>query len=128
MIFNSLNTLPMKKLIAILTLLLIFTISATAQTKPLTNDQAGKSDTAKLSELVQLTAEQQPLFENLFEIKHRLLNDNELPLGRKEDLVSAMGEKVKAILTEEQFNKLNTNPELLKNLIGANVIKVPLKK
>ena len=129
MVFNSFNTLPMKKFIATVSLLLTLTIGASAQeTKPLTAVETGKSDTAKLSGIVQLTADQQLKFNDLFEIRHRLLNDKELPLGRKEELVSVMSSKIKALLTEEQFNTLNANPEFLKTLTGANVIKMPVKK
>lgn len=119
----------MKKLIATLTLLLTFTIGASAQqTKPLTSEEAGKSDTAKLSALVHLTAEQQPLFENLFAVRNQHLNDEELSVGRKEELVSVMNSKIKSILTEEQYIKLNGNTELLKSLTGENIVKIPVKK
>lgn len=118
----------MKKIIATLTLVVTFTIGASAQTKPLTSIESAKSDTAKLSELVQLTTEQQSMFDNLFEIKYNHLNDEKVPQGRKEELVTVLPVKIKAMLTEEQFNKLNANPALFKNLTGENIVKVPMKK
>ena len=118
----------MRKFIAVLTLVLAFAISATAQTKKLSSDAAGAADTAKLSEFVQLTAEQEIIFNNLFAIKHRNLNNAEMPLSRKEELVSTIGDKIKGSLTEEQIKKLNSNPALLRTLTGADVITTADKK
>jgi len=120
----------MKKLIAALTLLLAFTISANAQEKKsiaaeqtqdkneLTSAEKGKKDAAELTEFLGLNATQNVDFYRLFEQKHRTLEDKNMSVERRKEVARIIEAKIRASLDGYQIERLEKNPELLKRLIN----------
>ena len=118
----------MKKLIAVLTLLFAFTINANAQEK-LSNDDAAKMDAVKLSEFLDLKGTQQDDFMRLFQMKHATMNDPAISEDRKKEMARVVEAKLRASLTTDQLQKLDSNPELLARFTGsAAAVKATPKK
>lgn len=121
----------MKKLIAVLTLMLAFTINANAQDRKVANEQAAKADVQKLTEAVALKPEQQQNFLALFQMKHNILNDANVAQERKAEMSRVVAAKLRATLTSGQMEKLEANPTLLGTMTGnatATTEKVAAKK
>ena len=111
----------MKKLIAVLTLFLAFSINVTAQEKKLapSSDQIkelAQRDANDLTKLVGLTEAQNADFFRLFENKYRTLENKELSQERKDILAKVVEDKIRATLDAKQTATLEKNPELLKKL------------
>lgn len=110
----------MKKFIAVLTLMLAFTINANAQDKKeLTTAEKGKKEAAALSEFLGLDATITADFERLFEHKHRTLSDKTLSPERRAEVSRIIEMKISATLNDEQMEKLRANKELLKTLTSG---------
>ncbi|HEX8562537.1 MAG TPA: hypothetical protein VF676_06105 [Flavobacterium sp.] len=107
----------MKKLAAIFTFLLAFTISAHAQDAKPSADEAAKKDTAELAEYLGLTQDQQVNFIALFKHKYKVLNDATIPQERKDEMSRMVAVKINASIDENQKQKLAKNPELLEKLV-----------
>lgn len=107
----------MKKLIAVLTLLLAFTINANAQDKKMTPaaDKA-KTDTAELTKYLGLTETQSVDFQRLLEQKQRTLSQSDLTEERKVELARVIEAKIRASLDVKQTEKLEQNPALLQKV------------
>jgi hypothetical protein len=109
----------MKKLIAVVTLLLAFSINANAQDKTeLTSTDKGTKEAAMLTEYLGLNETQNADFARLFIQKHTTLEDKTLSAERKQELSRVIDAKIRASLDGEQIEKLEKNPELLKILIN----------
>ena len=109
----------MKKIIAVLTLFLAFSLTANAQDKKVSNEEAAKIDAHKLSEYLGLQGTQQDDFISLFLMKYQVLNDPKLSEERKTEMSRIVGLKVRASLTPEQNQKLDANPALLAKITGT---------
>jgi hypothetical protein len=117
----------MKKLITVVTLLLAFSINATAQekkavtkevTEQLSPEIAAKKDAGELTEFLGLTETQNTDFARLFEMKHTTLQDKSLSQERKTEMSRIVDLKLRASLEEDQIKKLEENPTLLKKLVN----------
>jgi LAS superfamily LD-carboxypeptidase LdcB len=120
----------MKKIIAVLTLLLAFTINANAQNKKsttavkvqdkkeLTSVEKGKKDAEELTAYLGLNDTQNADFYRLFEQKHRTLEDKNLSVERKKEVSRIIEAKIRASLDGDQIQKLEKNPELIERLIN----------
>ena len=109
----------MKKLIAVLTLMFAFAISASAQDKKMSSEEAAKLDAIKMTESLGLQAQQQMDFQRLFMMKHDVMNDPSMSAERKTEMARVVDLKLRASLTPEQLQKLDSNPELLARLTGT---------
>jgi hypothetical protein len=117
----------MKKLIAVLTLFLAFAFNANAQEdKKMDAVNAAKLDAVKMSQSLNLTAEQQDQFVNLFVMKHQAMSDATATDAKKKEITQVMDAKIRATLTSEQMAKLDADPALLAQLTGTD--KLPVKK
>lgn len=124
----------MKKTIALFVIMLAFGINANAQQKNTTAPATAtavnkKGDAAKneafhnaaikdiktLSEYINITPKQEMNLKSLFEYKHRVYSEN---ISEERKAVSAKNfeNKMKTMLTPEQFAKIANNAELLKVL------------
>lgn len=106
----------MKKLAAIFTFLLAFTISANAQESTLAPEDAAKKDVLELHEAVNLTDSQQMHLTSLFKMKHEIMQDPNIPETRKKDMSHSVALKLGSTIDEKQMGILNSNPELLERL------------
>jgi hypothetical protein len=108
----------MKKLIAALTLLLAFSINATAQEKKATNSHdLAKKEATDLAAAVGLTETQTADFVRLFELKHTTLENKTLSDERKKVLATSIEAKIRATLDATQTDKLEKNKALFDRLI-----------
>jgi hypothetical protein len=117
----------MKKIIAILTLILAFTVNANAQDKKVSNEEAAKMDAVKLSEFLQLKGTQQDDFMRLFQMKYNTLNDPSMSEERKKEMSRVVEAKLRASLTADQLQKLDSNPELLAKFTGNSTVSATAK-
>lgn len=119
----------MKKIIAILVIMLGFGFTANAQQKALkakTTQQespnkaaikkAALKDVTALAEFVDLSEEQKKKFTSLFIQKHSTLADKSLSQKRKDVLADYLESKIKEGLSQNQVIKLNKNPKLMEIL------------
>ena len=118
----------MKKIIAILTLSLAFSLSANAQDKkviskaettvenPSSSHVSAKNDAQALIKFLGLPENQTDMFTKLFFRKYSTLEQTNLSTERKDILKSNIDAKLRATLTPEQMEKLDKNPALLKRL------------
>ncbi len=112
----------MKKIVAVFTFLLAFSISANAQDEKSIKIAADK-DAAALNEYLGLTETQNQDFIRLFVMKHEILTNSSLTQERKDAMSRDVGLKVMASLTPTQKSKLDSNPELLQSLKGTDLMK-----
>jgi len=105
----------MKKIIALLTLFLAFTVSVSAQDKGNVSELA-KSDVALLGKTVKLTAQDEANFVGLFTKKHEILATPNLSEERRRIIVKSIDAKLRATLSADNMAKVDANPELLKKL------------
>jgi hypothetical protein len=112
----------MKKIFAVLTLLLAFSISASAQDKNgyegLDSAGKGKKQAAELSEYLTLDQTMNENFARLFEQKFVILDDKNATPERKAELSRIIEAKIRGSLDGNQMERLEKNPELLKKLIN----------
>lgn len=120
----------MKKLIAAVTLILVFSIGANAQAKKaVTKDTkekveapdsifASQKDSGELAEFLGLNETEKNNFERLFKMKHEVLQDKAMSEERKAEMRRIVELKIRATLDGEQMEKLEKNPALFKKLIN----------
>lgn len=109
----------MKKLIAVLTLMLAFSINANAQEKKILSiAEKGKNEAAELTKYLELNETQNADFTRLFEQKHRTLEESNLSPERKAELARVIEAKIRASLDAKQTEQLEKNTVLFKKLIN----------
>ncbi|HEX8268284.1 MAG TPA: hypothetical protein VF581_00215 [Flavobacterium sp.] len=106
----------MKKIIAVLTFMLAFTVSANAQDQKAELETAAKRDAAELTQYLSLSDEQLTQFVPLFKKKHQVMQDKTVSAERKQEMSRIVGLKINASLDGNQQEKLAANPELWKRL------------
>lgn len=110
----------MKKILAVLTLLLAFSINASAQDKSgyvgLTNHEKAVKQAAELSELVHLDKSLQESFVGLFDYKFEVLNDKKTPAERKAEMSKVVEMKIRGTLDGNQMDKVEKNGDMLVRL------------
>ena len=109
----------MKKIVTILTLFFAFTLSVNAQNKIATDEQTIKElaivDTKALANVLDLTAQDETNFINLFIYKHTELS-HKLSDERKAILSDIIKKKIEASLNAENLSRLAKNPKLLEQV------------
>ncbi|CAM4408019.1 hypothetical protein [Flavobacterium terrigena] len=107
----------MKNLLGALVLFLAFTVNASAQEtfKKVDEKVEAKSNLAALSEVVPVQGTLSEDLFRLFEYKHRNLNGN-LSAERKAELAKIIELKLRATLSQEQMQSIESKPGLLKKL------------
>src|SRR5690606_9529682 len=104
----------MKKIIAIVTLTLAFSISANAQDKKVISkaettienvspEVAAKNDALALIKFLNLPENQLDIYKNLFFVKHNTLKQTELNDERKAELKRVIDAKLRATLSPENM-------------------------
>lgn len=104
----------MKKIIATLTLMLAFTITANAQKKEvvLTSHEKAIKETTELTKSLSLNEKQNATIASILEQKHQTLENKDLSDERKTALSQAVDAQIKATLTADQIKKLEKNTDL----------------
>lgn len=116
----------MKKIIAIVVIMLAFGLNANAQQKATTTQkasvekqdavkQAAAKDVEALGKVIKYEGTQEKDFMGLFEYKHNLLKEN-LSAERKDILSKTIEAKIKATLTSAQYEKAAAATGLMKQL------------
>lgn len=119
----------MKKIIALLVVMLGFGFTATAQQKSFTVKspttqatptdpevaKAAAKDLTALTNVVALNAVEKQNFKGLFEYKHSELK-KPLTADKKKVLLNSIDAKLRASLTPEQMAKLDSNKKVLSQL------------
>ena len=124
---NLISIKKMKKIIAILTLTLAFSLNANAQDKKVVSKEeitkkelspevAAKNDAYELIRFLGLEENKLGIYTNLFTKKYKVLAEEGLTPERKEELTRVIDAKLRASLTPEQMEKLDKNSELLAKL------------
>lgn len=120
----------MKKLIAAVTLMLVFSIGAHAQAKQVAKKDvkekteapdpifASQKDAGELAQFLGLNETEKNNFERLFKMKHEVLQDKTMSEERKTEMRRVVEAKIRATLDGEQMEKLEKNPVLFKKLVN----------
>lgn len=120
----------MKKLFTVVTLMLVFSITANAQakkavtkdtketTQKFTPEVAAKKNADELSQFLGLKENETDNFERLFKMKQDVLQDSNMSEERKTEMRRIVDLKIRASLDGEQMEKLESNPELFKRLLN----------
>ncbi|WP_298221095.1 hypothetical protein [Flavobacterium sp.] len=106
----------MKKIIAIVTMLLAFTVSVNAQDKKVSSQEAAQKDIAALSAKVTMSENLKKDLTTLMVMKHDALNDAALTPEQKEHAREGYERKLLTGLNKEQRETLMKYPELLKKV------------
>ena len=106
----------MKKIIAVVTLLLAFTINANAQDKKVSSKEAATNDIEALAAKVTISETLKADLLTLMTMKHDALSDVTLTPAQKESALQAYAHKLMTGLSKEQGEKLKKDPALLKQL------------
>lgn len=106
----------MKKLIAVVTLLFAFTISANAQDKKASIEELAKKDVAALIEKVTISGSFKKDMYTLMVMKHEKLSNASLTPLQREDISKRIAGKILSGLDESQRKQLDADPELLKKI------------
>lgn len=106
----------MKKFIAALVLTLAFTIAASAQEAKKDVLIVAKEQATELANYVGLTGDIVNDLAQLFVMKYENLAVEGLSQERKDYLSQIISAKLQASMTDEQWDKLSKNQELLKKL------------
>ena len=106
----------MKKIIAVLTLLLAFTISANAQDKKVSNEAAAQKDVAALVQKVTIAESLKKDMYTLMLMKHEALADPSATAAEKENISKRFERKILGGLTEEQRAVVMADAALMKQL------------
>lgn len=108
----------MKKIIAIIAVMLSFTVSAQAQAKKVAGPtEAAQKDIALLASKVKLDETLKADLTTLMVNKHATLSDAKLSAADKETASKQYLRKLMSALNEEQRKVLNNDPELLNKLV-----------
>lgn len=120
----------MKKIIAILVVMLAFGLNANAQQKTAAASKqqekasieaevksAALKDVEMMSKAITLSEQKRSDFTGLFETKHRYLKENpNFSQERKDALAKSIDAKIRASLDPDQVAKLEKQPGLMKKL------------
>jgi len=106
----------MKKVIALVTLLLAFTINVNAQEKKMSAQESAKNDIMALAAKVKISESLLKDLTTLMIMKHETMSDATLSKEKKENARQAYEHKLMSGLTPEQRNQLAKYPDLLKQL------------
>ena len=106
----------MKKVIALLTLLLAFTINVNAQEKKTSPQESAKKDIIALAAKVKMSETLQQDLTTLMTMKHETMSDATLSKEKKENARQAYEHKLMSGLSPEQKNQLAKYPDLVKQL------------
>lgn len=106
----------MKKVIALVTLLLAFTMNVNAQDKKMSAQESAKNDIMALAAKVKISETLQKDLTTLMIMKHETMSDATLSKEKKENARQAYEHKLMSGLTPEQRNQLAKYPDLLKQL------------
>ncbi len=108
----------MKKLIALVTLLLAFSINANAQAKKVvvSSEQAAKNDITALTAKVKIDATLEKDLLTLMVMKHNTMSDPTLTKEQKENASKGYEHKLMSGLNEAQRKELMKYPDLVKQL------------
>lgn len=114
---KTIKQITMKNLLGALVLFLAFTVNASAQEtfKKVDEKVEAKTNLAALSEVVPVQGTLSEDLFRLFEYKHRNLNEN-LSTDRKVELAKIIEMKLRATLSADQMQKIESKPGLLKKL------------
>lgn len=107
----------MKKIIAIIAVMLAFTVSAQAQAKKTTAQEAAQKDIALLASKVKMNETLKADLTTLMVNKHNTLSDPKISEADKETASKQYIRKLMSALNEEQKKVLIDDPELLKKLV-----------
>lgn len=107
----------MKKIIAVVTMLLAFTISANAQDKKVSSQEAAQKDIATLASKITLPEDLKKDLTTLMVMKHDAKSDVTLTQAQKENALNAYERKLLSALSKEQQETLKKNPEFLRKLM-----------
>ncbi len=107
----------MKKIIAVVTMLLAFTISANAQDKKVSSQEAAQKDIATLATKITLPEDLKKDLTTLMVMKHDAKSDVTLTQAQKENALNAYERKLLSALSKEQQETLKKNPEFLRKLM-----------
>lgn len=106
----------MKKLIAVVTMAVAFTVSAQAQDKKAANyNDAAQKDVAALVEKVTIDQTLKQDMYTLMVMKHQMLAEAKSP-AEKQKVTDMIEHKILSGVSKEQRQTLTNNPELLKQL------------
>lgn len=106
----------MKKIIAVVTMLLAFTISANAQDKKVSSQEAAQKDITALAAKVNLSENLKKDLTTLMVMKHDAKADVTLTPEQKANALKAYERKLLSALTKEQKDALMKDPALLKKI------------
>lgn len=116
----------MKKLIAVVTLMLAFTVSAQGQNKnaaaaaagieQVPSDKAAKNDVSALVAKITISESLKKDMYTLMVMKHDALADPKLSAANKESISKKFEHKIMAGLSPEQREKLSADSALLQQL------------
>jgi hypothetical protein len=107
----------MKKIIALATLLLAFTINVNAQEKKMSPQESAKNDITALAAKVKMSETLQQDLITLMTMKHETMSDASLSNEKKEHARQAYEHKLMSGLTADQRTELMKYPALVKQLI-----------
>ena len=107
----------MKKIIAVVTMLLAFTISANAQDKKVSSQEAAQKDIATLASKITLSEDLKNNLTTLMVMKHDAKSDATLTPAQKENALNAYERKLLSALNKEQQETVKKNPEFLRKLM-----------
>lgn len=108
----------MKKIFAILTLLLAFSFSANAQETKLSIEDAATADFVALNKVVPIAKTAERNVTEVFYYKHKILTQPSLTAEQKQEIASDVENRLSKVLSEAQLKKLKSDQELYKKLIN----------
>jgi len=106
----------MKKFIALFTLFLAFTISANAQEKKVSNEEAAENDITALISKVTIDPTLKKDLYTLMLMKHQTLSNPKISKEEKANASKAYERKIMSGLNDSQRKELLQYPELIKQL------------
>jgi len=106
----------MKKIIAVVTMLLAFTINANAQDKKVSSKEAATNDIEALAAKVTISETLKADLLTLMTMKHDALSDQTLTKEQKASARKAYEHKLMSGLSKAQREQLLKNPDLVKKL------------
>jgi hypothetical protein len=96
----------MNKIITTIVLLLTVAFNSYAQDKKGTNQELAKSDAQDIATVLKLSENNQQDFYRLFLMKQEVLNNPDLTIERKKEMVRIVGLKIEASIDGNQLNEL----------------------
>ena len=124
----------MKKIVALIVLGLGFTLSTyaqvdnKAQTKEVVKEnlspaEAAKKDAAAFAKFFDLNETREQDFQRLFQMKHKIMQDQNASFERKKEMVRIVSAKIAASIDSNQLEKLKANDALYKQMTGEDILK-----